>query len=282
MEKRYKYNHNGVIFDVVEARSDAEMDVQISVMGDAEFTKKPFTEYRDLELEKQGCYRLAWCNGSLFFNEGTNTYANGIEKAFGVVHENDDAAWDNNMGFYHENGVPYIYTQRYIKSIINRPNVRGAITAAFGLLNNGVIDISGAKLGQPSYSIYQKKSGRTIIGKRADNTIVMAVCDGETGVSGLTGYQTALFARDVLKLRNAVCMDGGGSTFLGYKDTVLNGTTRQGPNAVAIYIKMKNPLKPGDRVIIDGVFTIESIIGDKATLKELSAAVYYNNLQKVE
>lgn len=283
MERRYKVTHSsGVVFDVVEVRADATMDAQISVMGDKGFIKKPFSEFRDLELESQGWYRLAWCNGSLFMTENGETFACGIEKAYGVVHENDDAAWDNTMGFYHNNGVPYMYKQSYIKSIINRSDVRGAKTAAFGLVNNGLIDISGAKEGEPSRKIYLQKSGRTIVGKRADNTIVMATCDGVTGVSGLTGYQTAIFARDVLKLRNAVCEDGGGSTALGYKDTIINGTSRDLVNCSAIYIKYKNPLQVGDRVIINGVFTIENIIGDKATLKELSAAVYYNKLQKVE
>lgn len=290
MEKKYTTTYNGVKFDVVEARADSQMDVQISVMGDKAFTKKAFTDYHDVELESQGYYRLAVVNGSLFFSEGTSSYANGIEKAFGVVHENDDAAWDDNMGFYHNHGVPYMYPQRYIKTIINREDVRGAKTAAFGLVNNGLIDVRGARqytnaygrvITEPSRKIYLAKSGRTIVGKRKDGTIVLAACDGVTGVSGLTGYQTAVFARGVLKLSDAVCEDGGGSTFLQYKDIILNGSDREGVNAVAIYVKLLNPLAVGDTVIINGMFTIEQIIGDKAILKELAAAIYFNKLQKV-
>ena len=281
MEKKYTLYKDGIKIDVVEARADSEHDVQISVLGEPGFSAKPFGEYRDTQLEAQGLIKLASANGSLFFPEGSSVFANGVEKSMGVIHENDDAAWDNNMGFYHGNGVPYMYTQRYIKSIINRPEVRGAITAAFGLLNNGVQDISGAKIGQPSRGIYLQKSGRTIIGKRADNTIVMAVFDGVSGVSGMTGYQTFLYARDVLKLRNAVCMDGGGSTYLEYKGQVVNGSSRVGPNAVAIYIRSKSPsIVVGDKVRVEGLFTVEEIVGDLARLKEVGTWVSLSNLKE--
>ena len=281
MEKKYSLIHKNLKVDVVEARADSEHDVQISVLGEPGFTAKAFGEYRDTQLESEGWSKLALVNGSLFFPQGSSVFANGVEKSMGVVHENDDATWDNNAAFYHERGVPFIHTQKYIKSIINQPNVRGAVTAAFGLLNNGAQDISGAKIGQPSRGIYLQRSGRTIVGKRADNTIVIAVFDGVTGVSGLTGYETFLFARDILKLRNAVCMDGGGSTYLEYKGAVQNGTSRQGPNAIAIYIK-KKPIgfTVGDKVRVEGVFTIQEIVGDIARLKEVDSWVSTTSLQK--
>lgn len=272
MERKYVTYYNGIKIDVVEVKNDADHQVQISVLGDPVFNKKPFSEYKDSELESQGLICIAKCNGSLFFDEGTSTYANGIEKAYGIVHENDDSTWDNNLGFYHNDSVPYIYSQRFIKTIINQPYVRGAITSAFGLLNNGVKDISGAKIGQPSRNIYLAKSGRTIIGKKADNTMIMAVCDGVTGSSGLTGDQTVALAIK-LGLRNAVCMDGGGSTYLEYKGQVVNGSSREGANAVGFYIKNKTGFSVNDQVKINGTFTIESICNDKALLKELGILI---------
>ena len=245
MERKYVKYYQGVKVDVVEARSDEKMHVQISVLGEPAFTKKPFREYKDSELEAQGHICLAKSNGSLFFNQGTQTYANGIEKSMGVLCENDDATWDNNLGFWHGNGLPFIYPQSEIKKVINQPHVRGAITAAFGLINNGRMDIRGARyyknsagkwIKEPSRAIYLAKSGRTIIGKRADGTIIMAVFDGVTGQSGLTGYQTYLLAKE-LGLNNAVCMDGGGSTYLEYKGQIYNNSSREGANAIAIYIK---------------------------------------------
>lgn len=282
MERKYIHYEGNIKVDVVEAKADATMDVQISVLGSPAFDKRNFDDYHDTELEAQGYTRLAVGNGSLFFTEGHYTYANGIEKSMGVIHENDDAAWDKNFAFYHKNGIPYFYKQGYIKTILNDPEVRGAMTGAFGLLNNGVLDISGAKVGEPSRGIYLAKSGRTIVGKKKDNTIVIACFDGVTGQSGLTGYETYLLAKK-LGLHNAMCMDGGGSTFLKYKTTVYNDSSRQGANAVAIYIKHKEPsFAVGDKVRIDGVFTIEEIVGGLARLKEVGTWVAESSLQKEE
>ena len=245
MERKYVKYYQGIKVDVVEARADSNMHVQISVLGDPSFTKKPFREFRDTELESQGYIKLAMSNGSLFFTQNGESFANGVEKSMGVLCENDDSTWDNNLGFWHGNGLPYIHTQEYIKTIINSPKVRGAITAAFGLINNGRMDIRGARyyknaagkwIKEPSRAIYLAKSGRTIIGKKADGTMIMAVFDGVTGKSGLTGYQTYLLAKQ-LGLRNAVCMDGGGSTYLEYKGQIYNNSSREGTNAIAIYIK---------------------------------------------
>ena len=272
MERKYVTYFNGIKIDVVEVKNDAKHQVQISVLGDPLFNKKSFKQYKDNELESQGYERLALVNGSLFFSEGQFTYANGIEKSMGITHENDDVSWDNTLGFYHNTEMLYVYTQRYIKTIINRPDVRGAITSAFGLLNNGLKDISGAKIDQPSRSIYISRSGRTIIGKKADNTMVFAVFDGVTGLSGLTGDQTVQLAIK-LGLRNAVCMDGGGSTYLEYKGQVINDSSREGANAVAFYIKNKTQesgFNVGDQVKINGTFTIEKIEQDYALIKEMN------------
>lgn len=282
MINKKQITYQGIRVDVVEARQDTNHDVQISVLGDPSFNKKPFKDYKDTELEAQGWKKLALVNGSLFFSEGTQTYANGIEKSMGAVHENDDAAWDNNLGFYHYDGVPFIYPQSYIKKIINQPNVRGAITSAFGLINNGVQDIRGARVGEPSRAIYLAKSGRTIIGKKVDGTIVFATCDGVTGSSGLTGYQTYLFAKG-LGLQNAVCMDGGGSTYLEYKGATYNGSDRQGANAVAIYYKEKvatTGIQAGSKVSL-GNLTVSEVNNNKALIKELGVWVDVSALVKI-
>lgn len=239
MERKYTVYYNGIKFDVVEARADATHDVQISVLGKPNFKRDYFNNFSDEPLLGSGWKELAVVNGSLFFTEGDFTFANGIVKSKGVLYENDDAHWDKNFAFYHEQSVPYFYTQAYIKTILSRDNVRGAVTCAFGLLNNGYQDISGARKGEPCRTIYLQKSGRTIIGKRRDNTIVMATCDGVTGKTGLTGYQTYLFARNVLKLRNAGCMDGGGSTFMKYKGKIINNSSRLGATAVGLYYREK-------------------------------------------
>lgn len=281
MERKYVIYEKDIKVDVVEAKADATMDVQVSVLGSPAFDKRDFDDYHDTELEAQGYTRLAVVNGSLFFSEGQFTYANGIEKSMGVIHENDDANWDSVFGFYTKNGIPYFYKQGFIKTVLNDPEIRGAMTGSFGLLNNGLLDISGAKVGEPSRGIYLQKSGRTIIGKKADNTIVMAVFDGVTGQSGLTGYETYLLAKK-LGLRNAVCMDGGGSTFMKYKTTVYNDSSRQGANACAIYIKMKTSEESwiGSKVKLD-TFTVTDYFEGKVFLKELNLWVETSAVTKV-
>ena len=248
MERKYSITYEGIRVDIVEIKSDERHHAQISVLGEPGFTKRPFREFRDAALEAQGNICIAKFNGSLFFTQGSYTYANGIEKAYGVVHENDDAAWDNNLGFWHNDGVPFIYPPWHIKKIINESYVRGAMTAAFGLINNGRQDIRGARyyydkakgrwITEPGRGVYRTKSGRTIIGKKPDGTIVGAVFDGVTGRSGLTGYQTYLLAKR-LGLNNAVCMDGGGSSYGEYKGVPFNNSSRDGANAIGFYIRLK-------------------------------------------
>lgn len=269
MEKKYSISHLGLRVDVVEARSDSLMDIQIAVLGDkfSSESAQPPSYFRDEELESQGWFQLALVNGSLFFTQDGITYAHGIEKSRGVVHEVDDARLDNVMGFYHNRGVPFIVPQSAIKKIINDANVRGALTACFGLVNNGVRDIRGGDVGQPNRLLFTQKSGRTIIGKRNDGTIVMATFDGVTGYSGLTGEQTVTLAKDVLKLTNAVCMDGGESVYGEYKQVPFNTTSRRLKNGVALYIRYK------DGAIKTRTLTVGGSKDGKVYLKELNAWV---------
>jgi len=195
--------------------------------------KKLAIDFHDYELEAQGYKRMEVVNGGLFFTEGTTTYAEGIEKAFGVVNELDDSNLDSCLALATLDGNPYIATQAYIKA--NQAKFRGFVTGAFGLINNGVIDTRG-KVQRSSQ--YNNKSGRTIIGKKLDGTIVFAAFPGITGKSGLTGYQTVLVAKQ-LGLHNAVCMDGGGSVSKVQLNTWIIPTQREIKNAVAIYAKQK-------------------------------------------
>ena len=88
--------------------------------------------------------------------------------------------------------------------------------------------------------------------------------------------------RSKLGLHNAMCMDGGGSTFLKYKDTVLNDTLRQGANAVAIYIRYKTTEESwiGSKVKLD-TFTVTDYFEGKVFLKELNLWVETSAVTKV-
>lgn len=226
---------NGVYVNIIEAKEDLTHSVHLSVMAEKFDVghKKLAIEFRDKELESQGYERIAVVNGGLFFTEGSSTFAEGIEKAFGVVNELDDSNLDSCLTLATLNGNPYVATQSYIKA--NQSRFRGFVTGAFGLINNGLVDTRGKA--QRSYQ-YNAKSGRTIVGKKPDGTIVLASFYGETGKGGLTGYQTVLLAKN-LGLNNAVCMDGGGSVSMVYQDVWKVKTSRLIKNAVGLYARKK-------------------------------------------
>lgn len=216
---------------VIELKNDTQK-VQLSVMGDKfGYPIKLAKEYRDTELESQGWKRMAVVNGGLFFPYGGVIYAEGIEKCYGVVNELDDASLDNCMSMGTFGGVPIVASQAYIKKNIDL--YRGALTGAFGLLNNGVVDTRGK---DKHLAIFNAKSGRTIVGKKPDGTIVIASFYGTTGVSGLTGTQTVSLAKS-LGMNNAICLDGGGSVSMEYDGMSKVSTTRKVKNAIGVYVK---------------------------------------------
>ena len=226
---------NGLTIHIIEAKKDLSEKFQISVIGDKYNTptaKQYCGNFHDLELESQGWELVGLVNGGLFFTESEQTYSVGIEKCSGIVNENDDASKDNVITLYHDLEMLYVNTQGYVKE--NLDKYRGAVTGAFGLVNNGLIDTRGRV---ENSSQYKYKSGRTIVGKKSDGTLVLASFKGTTGVSGLTGYQTALLAKNTLGLRNAVCMDGGGSVFFKYLASIKINTTRAVKNGIALYRK---------------------------------------------
>jgi len=259
-----KTSYGGVLVTVLEARSDARHEVVLTVMGDKFSTssKKLLPDFHDLNLESQGFTRFGLVNGGLFFKENSVTYAEGIEQVNGVIHENDDANLDSCMAFYIQNGMPYIVPQLYAKSKLSQS--KGALTGAFGLLNNEVIDTRGRL--QRS-AIFNAKSGRSIVGKKADGTIVLASFPGVTGSSGLTGMETANLAKS-LGMNNAVCMDGGGSVGM-FTDKWEVQSSRPIKNAVGLFYK--NKLSVGDKVSLSD--TVESINGNLVKLKSLGITV---------
>lgn len=258
--------YNGLTVHVREAKADTTHDVVLTVMVDKYSTssKKLVNEFRDLELEAQGYERFAVVNGGLFFTQDGVTYAEGIEQVGNVVHENDDTNLDTCMAFYIVGGVPYIVPQSYAKSKLSIS--RGALTGAFGLINNGVMDTRGCL--QRS-AIYNAKSGRSIVGKKADGTIVLAYFYGVTGQSGLTGYETVQLAKH-LGLTNAVCMDGGGSVV---------SNARPVKNGIGLY--SKSNIQVGQTVSIGGSYKVTSVGNGKAFLGDLGVSIDITKL-KVE
>lgn len=263
---------------IVEAKSDAMHDITLSIMGDKFGTVgqiKSLAEFKDAALEAKGGKLIAAVNGGLFFPEGTTVYALGIEKINGVVNENDDISTDGYYALAEYANMPYIATQKYLKSRLQ--DFRGAVTAGTGLLDNGM-----RKVGMYSSGVaYSSKSGRTIIGKTPDGRIIFATVPGVTGSTGITIPQ----AQDLaiyLGMNNAVCMDGGGSASMRYDNQWKVYTSRKIKNAISIYAFIKEqPIKAGDKITVEGTFTVGNVIDSKAYITELGTSIDLKYLKKV-
>lgn len=231
---------------VVEAKTDSTTNVQVAIMGlkyDVANNKKLAIDWHDTYLESNGWTRKAVINGGIFFTEGSYSYANGIEKIGWTVNEQyDDTNLDPVIAIGHTDGTSNqisINLTSTLRATLDQWIYRGAITGAFGLLRNGSIDQGNTSL-QGEYS---SLSGRSIVGNKADGTIVFASVAGVTGSSGLTGAQTLSLAQ-TLGLYNAIAMDGGGSVSLVYDDVWKVQTSRTIKNAIAIYTQDVTPIDP--------------------------------------
>lgn len=242
----YTTTYLGYTVHVVEAKATSTQNVQISVMGlkyDVQNSKKTTINWRDTYLDNDGWTRVAAINGSLFFDEGLYTYANGIQKIGWSVHENDDSVYDPVMAIAHGDGpnnLPIINTTSNIRATLDQWIHRGAITGAFGLLRNGSVDQGNTSL----LGSYSSVSGRSIVGKKSDGTIVFASVAGVTGSTGLTGGQTLTLAQN-LDLSDAIAMDGGGSVGLVYDEEWKVSSSRPVKNAILIYAKDIDPVTSG-------------------------------------
>jgi exopolysaccharide biosynthesis protein len=276
MINKREMTYLGQTVHIIEGRNDLNDEVQISVCADkySSVAKKQLSQFRDEELESQGFILEGIINGGLFFTESGVTFAEGIEKSKGNVHEIDDRNLDTCMGLYHNNGLPFIALQSYI--IANLSKYRGALTGAFGLLNNGLTDTRGRS--QRS-TIFNAKSGRSIIGKKPDGTILLVSFQGVTGESGLTGEQCVSLAR-YLGMNNALCLDGGGSTQMRYKGVSMLYTGRELKNAIALYRKSKC-LQVGDKVVVLGTHSVDSVNGSMAQLSDMENEIEVKFLKVV-
>ena len=181
----------------------------------------------DPELEAAGWQSCGHTNGGVFYKEPSNGnwMASGIEVLMGNATQLWDTRFDScaAIGFYHS-GEMIIGTQAEIKALAAAGQLRGAVTAAFGIKLNGQRWTAGSEFNAQRDYIYSNKSGRTIVGQAANGQYVMVSVPGVSGKSGLTGSQLPALA-DHLGLTDAVCLDGGGSRYLSYCGSIKTNTT---------------------------------------------------------
>ena len=235
MLKKRTITFDGYRVHVSESKEDSEHDIKLSILANKygpDADQRAMT-FKDENLEAQGYKLFAMVNAGLFFTANGETFTEGIEKAEGILHESDDAGLDNVLGLGLNENMLYVYSQKVLKE--RADEFYGMITSAFGLVNNGWTDTRGKAQHK---AIYNSKSGRTIIGKKSDGTTVTASLVGVTGRSGITGARTVTLAKQ-LGLRNAVCMDGGGSVFCIIDGVIYINTTRLLKSMFAVYYKVK-------------------------------------------
>lgn len=235
--------YNGLTIQIARMGLDPDYEYKGTVVG------KPFgpnavqrsQSIDDPELEAAGWQSCGHTNGGIFYKEPSdnNWMASGIEVLMGNATQLWDTRFDScaAIGFYHS-GEMVIATQAEIKALAASGQLRGAVTAAFGVKLNGQRWTAGSEFNAQRDYIYSNKSGRTIIGQAANGQYVMVSVPGVSGKSGLTGSQLPALA-DHLGLTAAVCLDGGGSRYLSYCGSIKTNTTRAVKNDIIIYRRKK-------------------------------------------
>ena len=236
MYSYYTTSYNGRTIHIVKALADSNHDIQLSLLAYKYDTADPIklaSDFGDGYLESNGWAKVATINAGIF----NAPYANGIEVSQWNIHENDDSSLDAVIGIGHDgstNSALTIATQATLKSVIG--SFRGAVTGAFGLIKDGA-DFQGNTSIQGAYS---SLSGRSIVARGWDGALYFIATPGVTGSSGLTGAQCLDLVKNVLGLKDAVAMDGGGSVSLIYEGSWKVSTTRQIKNVFCIYAKQKS------------------------------------------
>lgn len=192
----------------------------------------------DKSLEDQGYERVLKVNGSLFYTYENKHYACGLEKAFGVNHQDPSmtAVSDYNscMAVAGKDGELYFASQEWI--IKNMLDSAYCSITGLGLVFNGV---ARDDMHKGFESQWNQVSGRTIIGEDMKGNFMSYSIAGETGASGLTGKQAQAKAIE-LGFVNAIMFDGGGSVFREANGSYDISTSRKVKNALMLYRKKKD------------------------------------------
>lgn len=235
MYSYYTTTHVGRTIHIIKALADSNHDVQLSLMADRYDSADPMklaSDFGDGYLESNGWSKAGVLNGGIF----NTPYANGIEVAYWNIHENDDTSLDGVIAIGVTDTSMTLDTQLGIKGSIG--SYRGAVTAAFGLIRDGA-NYQGNTSAQGAYT---SKSGRAIVARGWDGAIYLIATSGVTGSTGLTGAECLDLVKNVLGLKDAVCMDGGGSVSSIFEGSWKVSSSRQIKNAWGLYVKQKtNP-----------------------------------------
>ena len=199
--------------------------------------------FSDKALIAEGFTEAFAGNGSIFYPWEDDCYAEGIEISKGKNNQDfnfscvDEFNECMAVGFPHEGGLVFL-KQKDI--IANWRDYYGSITFAFAIMKDGKKCDWGQKEHAAQYNCI---SGRNILGQN-DEYIFQVAFKGETGKSGLYGYQLFALCND-LGMKDAGCWDGGGSVFMRVVGEYIINTTRKIKNAWMIFFKpIETPEEP--------------------------------------
>lgn len=156
----------------------------------------------------------------------------------------DEGTWDNNLSSAYANfilkndGTTIVEcrTSKYSDAELQKlkSECKWIIGTSYSLMMNGKIDIKNTQY----FDHYKSKHPRTLIGGKANKSMVLVVADGRTSSSkGLTAQESA----NLMKELNCICaanLDGGGSSEMIVNGKIVNkpcdGTERRIGSAVIV------------------------------------------------
>lgn len=176
-------------------------------------------------------------NGGFFTKEGKGI---GVYVSHGEIR--NDTIYPSKPSFsifgVKKNGSPYINTVDDVEPIKTSGEFNFLIWASTRLVKDNMVAVKPDLEGVSANIL--ERNPRTVVGYKDDGTIFFVTVDGRSWFnSGTTLYETAEFLANKLGVKDAVNLDGGGSSTLYWKGRVRNCPSgffqRKVPNALCIY-----------------------------------------------
>lgn len=216
--------------NLIKIPFDDSYDYKFAMGGDKGKVYRAEVQY-DKYMKEQGYSIYFKCNGSLFYKDTDGLYkAEGIEKIEGVQTQESDYTFRDDMACIVVDNKLVFGRQEDLLSKLD--------SAYCGLTGMGIL-LNGQDYSYRSFSEWNVRSGRTIIGTDRDGNFMSYQFAGTTGKTGKTGPELVQICKDN-GFYNALLLDGGGSVYREFNGQKLITTTRAIKNTFIVYRKKKS------------------------------------------
>lgn len=235
----YKY---GAIVNVFEFTPSDTLVPVVSV-GDTN-KRQPITQIRHKWMEDNGWKRLAGVNLSFFGMDTMKPIPIGVDyRDSGFTYQSPagDVINGYELAYKDKRLIIKDMAEHYFRDEIEH-KANWGVTLSYSLILNGKIDIRNTD----GFDHYKYNHPRTLIGQKANGTIVLCVVDGRSKKSiGVTAKESAQIMLDLGCIK-AINADGGGSSQMLYKDKLINEypSPYVRPVANALLVYTKEEIKP--------------------------------------